>query len=311
MTYNELKATYLTSLSDKAALTARAYKTALDSLSAFLGERADLPAEKITSATLLEFRAALVAEGVSVNAYADYLNKIKIFFAFCVRHGFLAESPIEAADLPKKQKIEYDLLSREQIEQTLTAEPGRVPKMHEQNRARNRAIVMVLLCCGLRNSELRALRLSDLDFENGTIAVQNGKGGKSRSVPFPAVARQAVEEYLQDRSRPPYLTRTALLFGSACDTRGHKKEGLWREMSAAGLEGIVKAYFGATAGKEGLKVHSLRHSAASLWDDLGVPMRDVQNALGHASVSTTERVYVQVLNRNKSAAKINAAFEAV
>lgn len=302
MTLSEAKNRYVAALRGfKADNTVKAYSGAIDRLIAYAGES---PIESIGKEQIAGFRSALLSDGVSVNGAADYLNKLKVFFGWCVSQGFLKNSPIEAADVPKKRQIEYDLLSKEQIEQTITAGNRKVAGMSAKNAARNRAIILVLLCCGLRNSELRSLVVGDLDFDAGTITVRHGKGDKRRIAPFPAAARTAVAEYLKEQT----LKTDEILFGSRADKHGHEQpDGELHEMSAAALENIVKGFLGATVGKS-VKTHALRHAAASYWDDLGVGMRDVQIALGHSSIRTTEQVYVRVLNKGKSASAINAAF---
>ncbi|MBQ8497171.1 MAG: tyrosine-type recombinase/integrase [Clostridia bacterium] len=77
----------------------------------------------------------------------------------------------------------------------------------------------MLLMTGLCNSELRALTLHDLDFKNGIVRVIDGKGGKSRSAPFPKTARETFAEYLASGVRPENLTENDLLFGTDADFR--------------------------------------------------------------------------------------------
>ena len=307
MKYTELKAAFMTARSDKSAATVKAYRVSFDRFGAFCGEQT--PTEQIDSATILAYRAALERGGVSQNSVSDYLKKLSSLFTFAVEHSFVQDNPVRKSDIPR-QKFAHDLLSKEQIEQTLTRAPSKVPNKHVKKAARNRAIVFVLLCCGLRNSELRALTPADLDFESGTISVRHGKGDKYRAAPFPAKAQEAVKAYLASGARPQNTTQDAPLFGTTSDKTGRKNSAEWHAMSAVGLEKIVEQYFEQTTGKKGLKVHALRHAAASLWDDLGVPMRDVQQALGHASISTTEQIYVKVLNKCKAARSINNAFDA-
>ena len=309
MTIKETRDAYLTSLPGvKSENTIKAYSSALDRFIAFVGD--DTPIEQIGKEQIEKYRSYLLADGCSPNGAADYLNKAKIFFEWAVVRGYVAVNPIATKDLPKKREIEYNLLSKEQIEQILADAPKKVRGMARKNRARNVAIVRVLVCSGLRNAELRALTVGDLDFERGTIRVRHGKGDKYRLTPFPAPAREAVAAYLEEQTAAGNpLGAEQTLFGSSADASGHDQPGAWHPMSAVALEKMVGAYTAAVCGNS-VCVHALRHAAASYWDDLGVGMRDVQNALGHASIRTTERVYVKRLNKGKSAAAINAAFGA-
>ena len=180
--------------------------------------------------------------------------------------------------------------------------------MNRKTIDRNRAIIVLLVQTGLRNSELRALTLSDLDFNGGTLTVRHGKGDKARTVPFPQKSREAVRRYLESGTRPKSVKKTALLFGTDADEFGHTTNGAeWHELSTVALNAIVKSYVNRITGKV-IHCHTLRHMACSLWDDLGVSMRDAQQALGHASIAMTERVYTHVLNKGKAAKSINNAF---
>lgn len=150
---------------------------------------------------------------------------------------------------------------------------------------------------------------ADLDFENKCIEIRHGKGEKRRVVAFPALARQLVQEYLESAVRPSNLNPNDYLFGTDADEKGFNINGkVWKPISSQGLLGIVNRYTRLCCGHE-VGVHALRHAAASLWDDMGIGMRDIQNALGHSSIALTEKVYVSVLNKSKSANTINIAFD--
>lgn len=295
----------------KSPNTLRAYDIALRRFLAYMG--AETPVDAISKSDVIEYRSFLLSDGLTVNAARDYLCKLRTFFTFCVSVGEIEKSPISLSEIPKARRIEYNLLDGDEIEQTLFTPPQKpAPQKHKENAARNRAIVLTLITSGLRNSELRALTVGDLDFAAGTIEVRHGKGDKRRTAPFPALAQNAVKAYFESEYCPRDLAeqKDAILFGSRADNAGHKTADGWRPLSCCGLEQIVRNTIEEMTGRKNVTVHALRHAAASFWDDLGVDLRDVQNALGHASIHTTERVYVDVLHKKKSAAKINAAFSA-
>ena len=132
----------------------------------------------------------------------------------------------------------------------------------------------------------------------------------SDCAPFPALSREAVKEYLTSGYRPSDAPESAYLFGTFADENGLSngdKAQEWHEMGSNALNDVVKRYVKRVTGKE-VHAHTLRHAAASLWDDLGAPMRTIQNGLGHSSVRTTERIYVTVLNKHKAAEDLTAAF---
>lgn len=267
--------------------------------------------KKITTATMVSFRDYLFEDGKkSSNTVSHYLTVLKAFFEDMKTVEKLAGNPVQKSIFPKMKKTTRDDLTRDEIRAVLSKAPE---GMHQKNEARNRAIVVLLIQCGMRNSELRALSLSDLDFQGQTIRIRHGKGDKERLVPFPCMAREAVRQYLESGCRPCGLSNADLLFGSCADSDGKIREkepdaSRWHEISSGNLLAMVSSYVEKITGHSGIGVHDLRHAAASLWDDMGVPMRAIQGALGHASITTTEKIYISVLRKNKAAEEVNQAF---
>ena len=142
----------------------------------------------------------------------------------------------------------------------------------------------MLLTSGLRNSELRELRVSDLIPEENRLVVRCGKGGKTRSAPYPPAAQEAVAAWLADPLRPPTLPADAILFGKGTDTAS------WKMFERTELSTMVERFSKTVLGKEaGVRTHALRHANASyLWDS-GMREDDIQELLGHSSVGTTAR----------------------
>lgn len=299
--FSETAAAYYAaaSLTGKSPATVRSYTRVLGAYGEYCAETG---AEWESAGALAGWLAALRADGVSRNSAEQYRRTLGAFFGWAVRRGYAKTDPSAALEPVKREAVKYNLLTRAEIEKLATAEPPR--SMSHASAKRNKALVLVLLLCGLRNAEVRALTVHDLDFEDGVIDVRNGKGGKRRAAPFPEAAQEAAREYLT-AERPQALPADAPLFGSFADESGHPGNA-WSALSSTGLLGIVRRYTEAVCGHS-VTVHALRHAAASLWDDKGVPLRDVQGALGHGSIATTERVYVQVLNKGKAAKAINNA----
>ena len=241
---------------------------------------------EITPRTICKYRDGLL-KTVSGATARQYLLELSAFFGWAVRKGYERENPVILSDIPKaKAAKESVLLSPADISALLTP-----PNKNGEKAKRNYALICVLLQSGMRNSEIRSLRICDLDFANSTILVRHGKGDKSRAVPFPELSQKSVKAYLNGR-------KDGYLFP------GDGGE----QMNICSLNQLVKRIVKKITGKD-IHTHTLRHAAASIWADMGVPIRDVQLALGHASITTTERVYVHILNRNGAANKINNAFK--
>lgn len=290
----------------KSAKTIQSYSVVLKKFAGYLNT---LPYDgEIEPITVVNFRTDLYSTKVKTNTIRYDMTVMHTFFAWAKRMHLIEQNPVEREEIPKEQQIEYNLLSLDEIKTVLTELP---PRINRKTALRNRAIVILLVQAGLRNSELRMLTPADLDFDNKCIEIKHGKGEKRRVVAFPALARQLVQEYLESAVRPPYLSLNDFLFGTDSDENGFSTNGrIWKPISAQGLLGIVNRYTRLCCGHE-VGVHALRHAAASLWAELGVQPRLIQQALGHSSYSTTERVYLHILNNKTASNNINFALDSI
>lgn len=236
-------------------------------------------------------------EGLSNNTMRHYLIILHSFYAWCLRHKLVDENPILPEDTPCPKRIEYAELTLEEIRKLLRTDPEGICR---GKILRNRALITLLLLCGLRSDEIRSLRYNDLDFEKEVITVQHGKGDKFRQVPFPSLARQILREYINSMK---VTLLDNFLFGTERKSGNRHK---WDKMSSQRLNNIVHSYVYRITGRTDIHTHTLRHAYASLCDTLGVPVRTIQKTMGHASIATTERIYISVLNRAKAAQEINS-----
>jgi site-specific recombinase XerD len=138
---------------------------------------------------------------------------------------------------------------------------------------RDNMILKSLYYLGLRNSELRSLRLEDIDSINRTVKVVQGKGKKDRYVPIPGEFAAEVRSFISGRG-------TGLLF------EGRNEVG---ELSDRHLRRIVKQYavLAGVRKPEEVHPHTLRHSYATHLQNSGVPLNVIQNMLGHSRLETT------------------------
>jgi integrase/recombinase XerC len=145
--------------------------------------------------------------------------------------------------------------------------------------ARDRALFELLYGCGVRVSELAGLNLDDLDRSEGWLRVR-GKGRKERQVPLPGKAAEALERYLEERPVVPDQPAVFL---------NHRRSRLTRR----GISGIVKLYATALSDDPSTHPHSFRHAYATHLLADGADLRAIQELLGHARLSTTQK-YTQV-----------------
>lgn len=243
---------------------------------------------------ITEWKQALSLRGVKVNTFFDYLTVMRAFFKWAVENKFFSEQPILESAFPKHEEIKHDVLTKEEIELILSC---KIPPLTPHNVAfRNRAIVIFLIETGLRVTELVNLKVKDLNYDKYSVYVDHGKGNKSRFAPFPELSQRLVSDYLKRRG----ISKSEYVF-----TYTDRATGAEKQFDRDGITAMVKGYVERLTGHKNIGAHDLRHAAASLWDDMGAPIRTVQKALGHANVKTTEHIYVDILNKPKAAQEIS------
>lgn len=265
--------------------------------------------DEASIASVMAWKTELSDKGVKITTLASYMGMLDSFFTWAVEMEMLEKNPCVPAVMPsrkavkKVQKAPYSaLLNEAQFKAILTADrPKGVPA---DKWSRNKAIITLFLATGIRNSELRALTLNDLDFVNGNITIQHGKGDKRRTVAFPTVAQQAINEYLRAGCRPRNLKPSALLFGVGDTAKD------WKELDRVALSNLVKRDISLILGGEGVRTHALRHACASIMWDKGMSLEEISELLGHESVSTTE-VYAERLRPALPSSHANDLFSSI
>jgi len=198
------------------------------------------------------------------------LAAIRSFFRFLVRRGILARNPAELIATPKKeQRLPFHL----DIDQTtaLMEAPGAEQKFA----LRDRAMLELLYSSGLRVSELTGLNIGELDLVTGMVRV-TGKGGKERIVPVGSRALEAMRGYLEEREGDP---ATGALF---LNTRGDR-------INRRSVARVVDTHVMRIAAFKRISPHTLRHTFATHMLEGGADLRAIQELLGHASLSTTQK----------------------
>lgn len=246
--------------------------------------------------TVFEWKQELIENGVkSIRSLKQYLVELRMFFKWAsdpvMDPPYYAENPVADSLTPNTRKIDkrpYDeLLTDEQIIQLMQNNP--LKGTHPENWERNYAIVITLLFTKVRNAELLALSPADLDFENGEIAVEHGKGDKYRVVEFHPLAQAAIKLYLSGRTRPAGLSDTAPLFGTRADENGHTGDsGVWHAGTSRWLSALVERHVYAVTGVHDIRTHDLRHIGARLMLNSGASIEEISRELGHADISTTQ-----------------------
>ena len=224
--------------------------------------------------------------GISPASRARKLSALKSFYKYLTtRTKQLQDNPVADLEYPKLRKSLPKYLTLEQSSALLKAVSG-------QNQARDYAILMVFLNCGIRRSELVGLNITDV-YEDRLRVV--GKGNKERFVYFGAACRKALDAYLPIRNKQ-VLTDNRALFGSRNGNR----------ISTDAVHALVKkAFLKAGLDATQFSAHKLRHTAATMMLSGGVDVKTVQEVLGHENLNTTQ-IYTHIENTElKIAAEAN------
>ena len=272
---------YLADERRMAPRTVKTYGRDLRALHDFVEDKGlPLDARRIDVITLRAFLASLFREN-RAPTLARKISAIKSFFRFLVRRGVMRENPAAALKSPKVPKNLPRFLTVEDAFRVVDA-PTEDASRDQPLRARDRCILELLYGGGLRVSELVGLELDSID-RSERIARVVGKGDKERLVPLGTAAIAALDVYLEARprlrsSRTDDQHPTALFLGQH-----------GTPLTTRQVQNIVRRYGALGAGRGDLHPHALRHSCATHLLDSGADLRGIQELLGHASLSTTQR----------------------
>lgn len=207
----------------------------------------------------------------SRTSIARKLSAIKVFFRFAVREGILDGSPADALTTPKREQYLPRVLSVDQIG-TLLDKPvaGNILLL-----LRDLAMLELIYSCGLRVSEAVSLDMDSFDFSGQQVRVL-GKGRKERVLPVGKTALRVLATYLEMRGGDQDQGAVFLNHRGGRLTSRSVQRNLKARLVQLGLPGEVTP-------------HALRHSFATHLLDAGADLRVIQELLGHASLSTTQR----------------------
>jgi integrase/recombinase XerC len=226
---------------------------------------------------LREWLAGLYGQGLDVMSIRRKLAAVRSFFKFLVTEGVVPVNVARLVRTPKAPKRLPDVPSAEQVNTLLDGvASGKLERPHP---ARDRAIFELLYGCGMRVSELVGMNIDDLDRSEGWVRLR-GKGRKERQVPLTRRAAEAVERYLAER--PVVRDERAVIL----NYRGGR-------LTPQGVGYLIKLYARCLNSDPTLHPHSFRHAYATHLLSAGADLRAIQELLGHARLSTTQK-YTQV-----------------
>src|SRR5262245_6835826 len=276
--------------------TVRAYESDLTQFIGFVAAqadrtKADLAPSQLDREALRGFLADRFRQKDSRATAARKLAAVRTFLQYLRREAIVDDDPGALVATPKRDVRMPAHLSEAEMSALLDAPAGDTPLSR-----RDRAILELFYASGLRLSEVAGLDLDDVDIGSKRVRVL-GKGRKERLVPFNASTQRALREYFKDRtalvgqeghagqegpspSRPSRHARPRdPLFVNYRGTR----------LTVRSIDRIVRKYVAASSVRMGISPHALRHSFATHLLQRGADLRVIQELLGHANLSTTQR----------------------
>lgn len=234
--------------------------------------------QKVNRDTIISYILEMKEREYASSTVARKVATIRSFFHFLTNEGEIEDDPTATLDSPRIKKPLPRPISEEAIARLLAAPE----KSSRPTAVRDKALLELMYATGMRASEVVSLNVSDLNLASGTVRCF-GKGGKERIIPIYQRAVNALQAYLQKARMElvPGPDEQALFVNNL----GHRltRQGLWL---------LIKNY-AEELGMSHVSPHTLRHSFATHLLDGGADLRNLQELMGHASITTTQ-VYTEV-----------------
>jgi len=265
--------------------TVRAYARELHGFADFLAKQygARLAIAKIEHQQIRAYLGELYGRGLGKASVARALAAIRSWFKWLARQGVVEQSPAALVSTPKLPKHLPRVPTIEEMNRVVETSDDETAAWPE----RDRAIFELLYGCGIRNAELVGIDLADIQWANEAILVR-GKGRKERLVPLGDAAAQAIRVYLlgrEEKLKAAGKSSPALLLNARLRGSGR--------LTTRSVGRIVKQIALAHGLPADVHPHTLRHAFGTHMLEEGADLRAIQELLGHARLSTTQR-YTQL-----------------
>ena len=268
--------------------TVRAYDSDLSQFIAHAAagagvKRSELDPAQLDREAIRAFIADIHRLGQSRATAARKLAAVRTFLSYLRREEIIASDPAALVSTPKREVRMPAHLSEAEMAKLIASADDSTPLGR-----RDRAILELFYASGLRLSELTGLDVEDVNLSAKMVRVL-GKGGKQRIVPFNGATAGALRAYLKDR---------ALLVQEGQNRRpsspSHAGDALFvnyrgGRLTVRSVDRLVRRYAASFSTRVGISPHALRHSFATHLLSRGADLRVIQELLGHARLSTTQR----------------------
>jgi integrase/recombinase XerC len=276
---------YLTAEKNASPHTLRGYQKDLEEFEGFLKNSGmylsltgKIEIEKVDRLAIRKYLSFLHRKNKK-SSIARKLSTLRSFFKYLVREQLISSNPAKIVSTPKVEKPLPTTLTVDEVFRLIESPEKHSKKLLTDTlrgrRSRDRAILELLYSSGLRVGELVGLNLNHMDLDLGIVKVM-GKGRKERIVPVGEKAVNALKAYLGERG---VIRGEGPIF---LNPKGGR-------LTARSVGRLIKKYTRSSGIFRKVSPHSLRHTFATHLLDAGADIREIQEMLGHASLSTTQR----------------------
>ncbi|MFL6246389.1 MAG: tyrosine recombinase XerC [Thermoanaerobaculia bacterium] len=270
---------YLTYERNVSPNTISAYRDDLESFTAFLCNdyftmgRDQLELSRVDHLTVRSYLAHLSRRKLARASVARHLSALRSFFKYLVREGAVEANPARTVATPKREKHLPTVMQPSDVALLLEQ-----PDVSNPLGIRDAAFLELLYASGLRIGELVGIDIDDLELRARLVKV-HGKGSKERIVPFGTKAEAALRAWLAVRTElVPDVDEQAVFV----NYRG-------KRITTRSVRRLFDTYLKQAALRAGISPHTMRHSFATHLLNAGADLRGIQELLGHASLSTTQK----------------------
>ena len=270
---------YLTYERNVSTNTVAAYRDDLESFVSFLCNdyftlaRDQLELTRVDHLTVRAYLAHLARRKLARSSIARHLSAMRSFFKYLIREGVVEMNPARSVATPKREKQLPAVLQPAEVALILET-----PDTSKPLGARDRAWLELLYASGLRISELVGIDIDDVELRARLVKV-HGKGSKERIVPFGSKAEEALRGWLVARGELVHDADEQAVF---VNYRGER-------ITTRSVRRSFEKYVRDASIRAGVSPHTMRHSFATHLLNAGADLRGIQELLGHASLSTTQK----------------------
>jgi integrase/recombinase XerC len=270
---------YLTYERNVSVNTVGAYRDDLESFVGFLCNdyftmaRDQLELTRVDHLAVRSYLAHLARRKLARTSIARHLSALRSFFKYLMREGVVEVNPARTVATPRREKHLPSVMQASDVASLLEQ-----PDLENPLGVRDRAFLELLYGSGLRISELVGIDLDDVELRARLVKV-HGKGSKERIVPFGSKAEEAIRAWLPLRGEIVTDVDEQALF---VNYRGER-------ITARSVRRHFDRYVRSAALRAGISPHTMRHSFATHLLNAGADLRGIQELLGHASLSTTQK----------------------